>query len=174
MYRGAGRGRADILAHPLELMSLSRSRLSSNPNQRGQGLAEFALVLPVMLLLVLAAIDLSRVYSLWVKLEAATRDAAEYTATNSTTQALVLSDAQRIVCGEFGQGATCTDPLVQPSPYFTQDPSVSAGGTTLNKAATVTITATTTFRTIVPYPLLTANGVWTVQSSRTYTILQGR
>ena len=158
----------------LELMSPLRQRASTTRDQRGQGLVEFALVLPVMLLVVLAAIDLSRMYSLWVKLEAATRDAAEYTATNSTSQALVQSDAQRLVCGEFGQGATCTDPLVQPSPYFTQDSSVSAGGTATNQAVTVTVTATTTFRTIVPYPLLTSNGVWTLQSSRTYTILQGR
>jgi Flp pilus assembly protein TadG len=155
-------------------MSLLRAHPFSTRNHRGQGLAEFALILPVFLLLFAAAIDLSRVYAIWVRLEAATRDAAEYTATNSSTQALAETDARRVVCGQFGQGPTCTDPLVEPAPYFTKDPSPSAGATSLNNAVTVTITSTTTFHTIVPYPLLTQGGVLTLRSSRTYTILQGR
>jgi Flp pilus assembly protein TadG len=158
----------------LESTSLLRARLSSRPNHRGQGLAEFALILPVFLLLFAAAVDLSRVYAVWVKLEAATRDAAEYAATNSSTQSIAETDARRIVCGQFGKGPTCTDPAVQAAPYFTKDPSTSAGASALNNAVTVTITTTTVFHTVVPYPLLTQSGVWTLRSSRTYTVLQGR
>jgi Flp pilus assembly protein TadG len=50
----------------------------------GQSLVEFALVLPVMLALVGAAIDVARLYSTWINLEAATRDAAQAIASYSS------------------------------------------------------------------------------------------
>ena len=89
---------------------------------RGQALAEFALIFPVFLLLFGVAIDLSRVYDTWLKLEAATRDAAEYAATNSTTQAQAETNARSLVCAEFGQGPTCTDPVVEPSLHERRNP----------------------------------------------------
>jgi Flp pilus assembly protein TadG len=48
----------------------------------GQSLTEFALVLPLLLGLTGMAIDASRVYFQWVDLESATRDAAQYIASD--------------------------------------------------------------------------------------------
>jgi Flp pilus assembly protein TadG len=48
----------------------------------GQSLVEFALVLPILLAITGVVIDASRVYFQWVNLEAATRDAAQYIASD--------------------------------------------------------------------------------------------
>jgi Flp pilus assembly protein TadG len=127
----------------------------------------------VLLLLFGAGLDFSRLYNSWIDLEAATRDAAEYAATNSTTQADALSNAQRIVCAQFGKAATCTDPAVTATMWPLATDSAS-GGSADNPVVTVSITSTTTFRTIVPYPGLTRSGVVTLTSTRKYTIIHGR
>jgi Flp pilus assembly protein TadG len=141
--------------------------------EAGQGLAEFALVLPVLLLLVGTAIDFSRLYGKWIDLEAATRDAAEYAATNSLTQADAQTQAQRIVCSQFGLAATCTDPAVTAT-MWPQSTDPNLGGSADYPLVTVGVTSTTTFRTIVPYPMLTSGGVVTLSSTRKYSILHGR
>jgi len=51
---------------------------------RGQSLVEFALVLPVVLLLTLVALDFGRVYLGWINLQNMTRAAANFAANNST------------------------------------------------------------------------------------------
>ena len=60
------------------------------------------MILPLMLGLFGAAVDFARMYNSWINLEAATRDAAEYAATKSTTQADALTQSKRIVCAAFG------------------------------------------------------------------------
>lgn len=47
------------------------------PSRRGQSLVEFALVLPMLLVLLLGVADFGRVFQAGITLEAATRDAAE-------------------------------------------------------------------------------------------------
>lgn len=152
---------------------------------RGQSLTEFALILPVMFTLFGAAIDFARLYNSWINLESATRDAAEYVATCVNGSALLircdgvgaattaLAQAERVVCTELGQAATCTDPAVT-VPTYTQDPSSGVGGSANTPVTTVEIQATTTFHTIFPYPLITNGGTRTLTSVRTYTIIQGR
>lgn len=49
---------------------------------RGQSLVEFALVLPLMLLLLMVAVDFSRAYLGWINLHNAAREAANYAALN--------------------------------------------------------------------------------------------
>jgi Flp pilus assembly protein TadG len=51
---------------------------------KGQSVVEFALVFPVVLLLLLVAIDMGRVYLGWVALNNASRIAANYAAENPT------------------------------------------------------------------------------------------
>jgi PKD repeat protein len=50
---------------------------------RGQSLTEFALFLPVLLLLVLAALDFGRIYLGWINLQQMTRVAASFAAANA-------------------------------------------------------------------------------------------
>lgn len=86
------------------------------PNARGrtrrlgQGLVEFALVVPVLLLLLMVAIDFGRVYLGWVNLQNMARIAANFAANNATSfatndpatialyQQQVLNDAKATNC----------------------------------------------------------------------------
>ena len=52
-------------------------------HQRGQGLTEFALIAPVLLLIVVAVADFGRLYNSLVAVEAAAREAADYGTFNS-------------------------------------------------------------------------------------------
>jgi Flp pilus assembly protein TadG len=127
----------------------------------------------VLLLLVGVGLDVSRLYSTWIDLEAATRDAAEYAATNTTTQSAAQTEAQRIVCAQFGKAATCTDPAVTATmwPWATDN---ASGGSLANPVITVGVTSSTTFRTIIPYPGVTSGGAVALRSSHKYTIINGR
>ncbi|MEZ0240231.1 MAG: TadE/TadG family type IV pilus assembly protein [Chloroflexota bacterium] len=138
---------------------------------RGQSVAEFAVILPVMLALFGAAVDFSRLYNSWINLEAATRDAAEYAATKTTTQNSALTESRRIICTAFGKVSTCTDPTVTVTFSLS---TTAAGASARNPIATVGVTVSTTFRTLYPYPYFTNGGALTLGSSRTYAIVQGK
>lgn len=149
---------------------------------RGQSLVEFALILPILLTLLGAAVDVSRVYGAWIALEGATRDAAEQVATDTavTTQAGAATRAQAIVCAQMssvpgfvapaGNPALCTTPSLT----VTWTSSTASPGTARNPLVTVSVVSALPFRTAFAYPLLTQNGAWTVRSTHTYLILQGR
>ena len=94
---------------------------------RGQSIVEFALVVPILLMLVVAIADFSRLYSAMVAIESATREAADYGAfqTNRWDPANVattVAEMQRRSCvaaaGSHLQdyatsdstNATCTNP----------------------------------------------------------------
>jgi hypothetical protein len=61
-------------------MTISRlaRRPLQRPRQRGQSLTEFALVAPILIIMMLAIIDLARVYTTMVSVESAAREAADY------------------------------------------------------------------------------------------------
>jgi PKD repeat protein len=82
-----------------------------NERSRGQSLTEFALLLPVLLLLVLVALDFGRVYLGWVNLQQMARVGANYAANNATAwetsgsnptkdryQELLDNEARKINC----------------------------------------------------------------------------
>jgi len=76
MHRGArGRGR--------NLRFLAR-RVRVRENHRGQSLVEFALLLPILLLLVLIAVDFGRVYLGWINLQNMARIGADFAANNAS------------------------------------------------------------------------------------------
>jgi Flp pilus assembly protein TadG len=158
------------------------SPLDGSPRRRGQSLVEFALILPILLTLVGAAVDIARLYQGWITLEGATRDAAEYAATFDPTSAAATSDARRIVCTQAaalpgfaapaGTPTACTSPTVTVSSFSLS--TTAAGASTKFPIATVTVTATLPFRTFFGYPLFTQNGAWTLTSTQSFSIVQGR
>jgi Flp pilus assembly protein TadG len=145
---------------------------------RGQSLVEFALILPILLTLTGAAIDVARVYGGWVALEGASRDAAEQVATDKNVTSLPLAQAraQAIVCTQLASSVGFVAPPGNPTACTS--PSIvttwSTNGAAKNPLVTVTVTTTLPFRTLFAYPLLTQNGAWNLGSSQSYSILQGR
>jgi hypothetical protein len=128
---------------------------------RGQSLAEFALTLPMALLMVLFGLDFGRVFLGWVALNNAAREAANYAAMNPdawtipynlTVQAeysrLVQTEATSINC-------TLVDPV--PAPTF-------SSGTSIGAPASVTLTCA--FHLITPLiGMLTGNPIPVTASS---------
>ena len=74
MSRGArGRGIKDVL-----------HRVGARRREHGQSMVEFALLLPLLLLLVLIAVDFGRVYLGWINLQNMARIGADFAANNPT------------------------------------------------------------------------------------------
>lgn len=60
-------------------------RLRRRPRGRGQAVVEFALILPVFLLLTVGVVDMARVFIAYVSLENGVREAAVYAAQSAST-----------------------------------------------------------------------------------------
>ena len=158
------------------------SRQLESPRRRGQSLVEFALILPILLTMVGAAVDIARLYQGWITLEGATRDAAEYVATKDTTSSAASTDAQRVVCTQtatlpgfaapVGNPTACTSPAVTVTSYSIS--TTATGAAAGFPIATVTVRSTLPFRTFFGYPLFTQNGAWTLTSTQTYSIIQNK
>lgn len=158
------------------------SRRQRPNRRRGQSLVEFALILPILLTMVGAAVDLARLYQGWITLEGATRDAAEYAATTTSTSAAATTEAQRIVCTQTatlsgfaappGSPTSCTSPSVTVTSFSVS--TTATGASTTYPLASVTVRSTLPFRTFFGYPLFTQNGAWTLSSTQSFSILQHR
>ncbi len=114
----------------------ARLRTWGSGRHRGQSLAEFVLVLPVLLLLTLVAIDFGRIYLGYINLQNMARIAANYAATHPTSWGTgdtyrnqIIADASAINCTLPESGG---EPVV-PDPTF-------PGGTGVLGSARVDLT----------------------------------
>lgn len=162
------------------------ARRRSKP--RGQSIAEFALILPVMLAFVGLTIDFARVFQVWITLESAVRDAAESVATDTTvtnsTNALTL--AKRTICiqaqnvpGFTRSGLAspndvyqCTAPVITVASFSLS--TTATGASTTYPLGTATIRAQLPFSPLLAYPFITQGGTWTINTESTFSILRGR
>lgn len=169
---------------------------------RGQSLAEFALILPVMLGLLGIGVDFARLFFAWTDLESATRDAAQYVANDPALQASgggyynsadttnycasfpcsspPTADAKTVLDAATGKSFTksssqtdCSTPKVWAS-LSSPDPSLANGGSSKFPVAKVQVTACFPFRTFISYPVITTNGTWIVRTDRTMSTIVGR
>jgi Flp pilus assembly protein TadG len=159
-----------------------RSTQRSRRSQRGQALAEFALILPILLGIVGGGIDFARVFQGSMTLQTATRNAAEaaaYSATDlaaaqATARATACTEAQDLPGFEPGPGGvvtTCTNPTVTVTTF---DSSPTAPGANIKyPLVTVTVTTTLAFELAVPWPML-PDGTWNVGTTQSFSILQER
>jgi Flp pilus assembly protein TadG len=171
---------------------------------RGQSLTEFALIAPVLLAFLGIGTDFARMYFAWVKLESATRDAAQYVASDPahfTTGGYYDSTDSTNYCGASGW-TTCTSAPSTDAQGVLQNEtgltftksstqttctspkvwaivsapvtSAAAGGSTQYPVVTAHITACQPFRSLIPYPVLSQNGSWILRTDRTLTTIVGR
>jgi Flp pilus assembly protein TadG len=157
-------------------------RTRRNRMSRGQALAEFALVLPVLITLTGAAMDFARVYQASITLQGATRNAAEFVATRSTDMSAAQTQARRVVCTEMkdlpgfvpgsgGNVATCTAPIVNVTSFSLS--TTAPGANSTYPLGTATVYAEFPFRTVIPWPWL-PDGAWDIGTTQTYSVIQGR
>jgi Flp pilus assembly protein TadG len=142
-----------------------------------------ALILPFLLAFAGGATDFARAYQAWLTIESATRNAAEYVATNSADATAAAADARQVVCQESqtlpgftpGTGpnaiANCTAPATT-VPSFALS-TTQTGATVANPIATVHIRAQLLFNTLFPYPFVPQGG-WTLAADATYAVVRGR
>jgi Flp pilus assembly protein TadG len=125
---------------------------------RGQALVEFALILPLLMLLTLMAIDFGRVYYSYIQIRNAAREAANYAAFSPTDSAGMMAAALRETNTQAQAGET---PIVIPSPVCKD-----AAGTVIDcvdattggdgPGNTVTVTVQEDFSFFTPF----INGFW--------------
>jgi hypothetical protein len=99
--------------------------------ERAQGLVEFALVAPVLLLILLMAIDFGRALYGWVVLQNSARIAANFAALNAEAWrdnvATVKAEYQADILDDL-QAANCDFPATLPDPQFTDGPDTAVAG----------------------------------------------
>lgn len=155
-----------------------------------------------MLALLGIGVDFARLFFAWVDLEAATRDAAQYVASdpaflsngsgyydsNDTTNycsaypctSAPSTDAKTVLDAATGKSFTksssqtdCASPKVW-AILSSPDSTTANGGSSQYPVASVHITACFPFRTFVSYPIITTNGTWIVRADRTMSTIVGR
>lgn len=153
---------------------------------RGQSIAEFAILLPILLAFVGLSIDFARVFQAWITIESATRDAAESAATNGTGMGDALVLARKTVCVQsqtvpgFKRSSAASPDDVEACEWPNVNvvafdiSTTSAGASVRYPIGTATVQATLDFRPFFEYPLITQDGAWTITSQTTFSIAQGR
>jgi len=134
----------------------------------GQSLVEFALILPVMAILFLGAVDLTRAFYYYIVLENATREAARvlidypYQYDDSAACNAAIREAQSYV------SLTCSGG----SPTITISPAVDLTANPPHRVPgrkPVTVTATTTFQPITIFLQQLIGSTITISASTTMT-----
>ena len=137
-----------------------------SPGQRGQSLVEFALVAPLIALLLLGAIDLTRAFYYYIILENATRESARvlidfpYQFDDSEACRAGIREAQSYVT------LTCSGG----SPTLSISPSASLATIPARRVPgrnPVTVTATTTFMPMTPLIQNFTGGTITLRAQTT-------
>ena len=125
-----------------------RQRRGRKPPERGQTLAEFAIVLPVLMLIVLIGIDFGRAFFSWVTLTNAARIAANYAATNPN-EAYPSAAYTTLVTNDAANALTTVCPISGTfNPTFIDGPDANA--TTRDLGDSVQVSITCNFAVLTP------------------------
>lgn len=135
---------------------------------RGQGLVEFAIILPFLMLVLLMAADFGRVFFGWVGLANASRIGASYAAAHPDAWDVPGIPAQRDNYEDQiladANALNCTLPGVIPAPVF-------PSGTDLGDSAQVTLTCQ--FSLITPLVSQILGGTITISADSIFPIRAG-
>jgi Flp pilus assembly protein TadG len=147
---------------PRARSSARRSRHRS----RGQSLVEFALILPIFLLILLGIADVARVYTTMLTVESAAREAADYGALypwhwDPTFQSVTVTEMERRACvaasaltDYAGDATTCTNPTFSHVLHTQGHADCSAVARTDPNPCQIEVTLAYDFSLLVPTPLL--------------------
>jgi len=151
-----------------------RTRLRGS---RGQALTEFALVLPVLLVIVLGGLDFGRIFLGWINVQSMARIAANYAANDPTAwgaapsttsqakyRAQILADATASNCTLPTSGGA---PAI-PAPSFTD-----VGGNGIGLGDTANVRITCTFKVITPVISSVVGGTLSVSADATFPVKAG-
>jgi hypothetical protein len=175
-------------------MARPRSRVPrrSARGDLGQSIVEFALVLPIMVLVLLATVDFARVYTTMMSVESAAREAADYGTTLGAGKWQpgapmdgTVAEMQRRACVAASDLPDYADTDSDPTngctnPSFAYCLTATVGGTcgpvdptagcevpTRAQPCTVTVTLTHEFRLIAPLNIQVGGGEFGFPSSIT-------
>ncbi len=140
--------------------------------RRGQSLAEFALVLPVLLLIALLGLDLGRAYFSWVTLTNAARVAANYAALNPDASFAAGSTYDTLLRGDATNAACVITGAAPPQPVFA-DSTLDANATTKDLGDNVTVTVSCPFSVLTPIVRSITGNPLTISASSSFTIRTG-
>lgn len=144
-----------------------RDRAHPRHRHRGQSLVEFALILPVLLLILLGGIDFGRVFLGWVSLNNTARIAANYAASNATLlnagNVAALAGYNALVQQDTS-ATNCKPPDPIPAPTFTPDAGIGS-------SATVALSCQ--FGIITPLISLVLGNQVTVSASAVFPVRSG-
>jgi len=138
------------------LRALDAQALLYCRGRRGQSLAELALVLPVLILLLLVALDFTRMFNMSMAVTDAARAGAQWGAQNRAAAANTLG-MEQAACSSMTD-ISCTPGTNTTASSFCQCAGSSATisctspGSCTNVLNFVTVTATATFNTVMAYP----------------------
>jgi len=90
-------------------MLLDIKRGAKSKKTRGQSLVEFALILPILLLLVLGALDIGRIITTKIAVTNAAREGANYLSRNAFVDDEANADDIDATCAVISREATSTD-----------------------------------------------------------------
>jgi TadE-like protein len=151
------------LLNPRGRRHLTRAHASS----RGQSLVEFALLLPLLLLIVLFAVDFGRIYMGWVTINGMARVGANYAAQHPdawTTPGDPTAQAEYLTLMTRSQGAMDCDLVPPPNPTF-------PSGRTVGKPAQADIDCD--FHVLAPLISLLVGDPVRVSASSSFPITYG-
>ncbi len=149
------------------LGDLRRRQARTSDSTRGQSLVEFALVLPILLLIVLFAVDFGRIYMGWVTINGMARVGANYAAQHPdawTTPGDPTARATYLTLMTRSQGALDCDLVAPPAPTF-------PSGRQVGKPAHVDIDCD--FRVLAPLISLVVGDLVRVSASSSFPISYG-
>jgi len=129
---------------------------SAQPHARGQSVVEFALILPLLLVLLMGIVDLARIYTTMLTVESAAREAADFGAFGSyqwkaDVRANTESEMERRACvaarnltDYVGTDTGCSNPTYTLAPV-----AASCDNPDNNPPCDVTVTLRYDFRLLI-------------------------
>ena len=118
--------------------------------QGGQGLVEFAMLLPAFLLVVFAIFEFGNLFRVQIELQNAVREGAHYMSINASSDASLQSDVQTTVQNAASDLAGVSVSICYPTPGTTTCGATSACGPANPAPAEVRVTAKYTYSAITP------------------------